>query len=71
MLKQIQHLEEKLAGLLVFVAQLQENNRQTRERVQVLETENQNLRTRMSEAKTQVDALIEQIVTQTESQDTP
>ena len=39
MLKLIQLLEDKLATLLDFVRQLQEDNRQLRERVQHLEHE--------------------------------
>lgn len=51
MLKLIQLLEDKLATLLDFVRQLQEDNRQLRERVQHLEHEKRALQERMNTAQ--------------------
>lgn len=61
MLKLIQTLEDKLATLLDFVHQLQEDNRQLRERVQHLEHDKRALQERMTTAQNRIDRVIERL----------
>ena len=58
MLKLIQLLEDKLATLLDFVRQLQEDNRQLRERVQHLEHEKRAVQEDMNAAQARSDRVI-------------
>lgn len=66
MLKLIQTLEDKLATLLDFVHQLQEDNRQLRERVQQLEHDKRALQERMNTAQGRIDRVIERLSQETE-----
>ncbi len=65
MLKLIQTLEDKLATLLDFVHQLQEDNRQLRERVQQLEHDKRALQERMNTAQGRIDRVIERLSQET------